>query len=405
MGAVARIEIPPKLLPVFSPRRGEVRYRAAYGGRGSGKSRSFALMAAVFGYAEPLRILCTRELQVSIKESMHAELRQAIEAEPWLRQHYEIGESYIRGANGTEFLFRGLRYNMSAIKSMAGIDLCIIEEAEDVPEASWLDLEPTIRAPKSELWVIWNPRRDGSPVDKRFRKSTPPRAVVAEVHADDNPWLPDELIEQREHNRVTMDPQTFAHVWEGAYLENSDAQVLAGKWRVEDFHDPLSTDDGPYYGADWGFAQDPTTLVACFMRGRTLYVWHETGAVGCEIDETAALFDKVPGSRTHTIRADSARPETISYMRRQGFRIEGVEKWPKSVEDGITWLRSLDEIVIHPRCKRTIEEARMYSYKVDRLSGDVMPVIVDAHNHYIDAIRYACAPMIRQRGAPRVRRL
>jgi len=106
--------------------RGELRYRAAWGGRGSGKSFGFAKMAAVFGLAEPLRVLCTRDLQVSIKESMHAELRRAIASEPWLEAHYEVGESFIRGANGTEFMFRGLRHNISSIKSMAAIDLCIM---------------------------------------------------------------------------------------------------------------------------------------------------------------------------------------------------------------------------------------------------------------------------------------
>src|SRR5690554_8060041 len=101
-------------------------------------------MAAIWGYAEPMRILCTRELQVSIKESMHAELKNAINSIDWLRNHYEIGEAFIRGANGTEFIFRGLRHNMSAIKSMAQIDLCIVEEASDVPQHSWTDLLPTI---------------------------------------------------------------------------------------------------------------------------------------------------------------------------------------------------------------------------------------------------------------------
>ena len=119
----ARIKLPPKLVPLFAPRRGELRYRCAYGGRGSGKSFSFAKMAAIWGYAEPLRILCTRELQVSIKESMFAEIRNAILSEPWLSRAYDIGENFIRGNNGTEFIFRGLRHNMEAIKSMAQIDL------------------------------------------------------------------------------------------------------------------------------------------------------------------------------------------------------------------------------------------------------------------------------------------
>ena len=150
----ARIKLPPKLKPVFAPARGSVQYRATYGGRGSAKSFTAALMAAVWGYAEPLRILCTREFQVSIKESFHAELKAAVASVPWLADHYDVGVDYLRGKNGTEFIFRGLRHNVGSIKSLAKIDLTICEEAEDIPEESWLALEATVfRQAKSELWA------------------------------------------------------------------------------------------------------------------------------------------------------------------------------------------------------------------------------------------------------------
>ena len=396
----ARVELPPKLIPVFAPARGSVRYRGAYGGRGSGKSFTFSLMAAVWGYAEPLRILCTRELQVSIKESMYAEIRNAIRTRPWLEQHYEVGESYIRGANGTEFLFRGLRHNMSAIRSMADIDLAIVEEAEDVPEHSWLDLLPTIRAPKSEVWAIWNPRRDGSPVDQRMIKSPPDNALIRQVNYEDNPWFPDVLDAERQHDRERMDPATYAHVWEGAYLENSDAQVLHGKYRVAEF-EPGKKWDGPYYGLDYGFSQDPTAGVECYLHNDALYIHQECGGVGIEQDEIVALLqDAMPGIERYVIRADNARPETTSHIRKHGLpRAESAPKWQGSVQDGIAWLRGRREIVIHPRCRNTIREARLYSHKVDRHTGDVLPDIADANNHYIDAIRYAMAPMIQSKGA------
>src|SRR5574343_1524165 len=153
-------------------------------------------MAAIYGYAECLRILCTREIQDSIKDSFHAELKNAIASEPWLAAAYDVGVDYLRGKNGTEFLFKGLRHNIGSIKSTAQIDLCIVEEAEDVPEASWQALEPTIRAPKSELWIIWNPRADGSPVDQRFVKNVPPRSAIVEMNYCDNPWFPEVLDEQ-----------------------------------------------------------------------------------------------------------------------------------------------------------------------------------------------------------------
>ena len=129
----ARVELPPKLIPVFT---GPARYRGAYGGRGSGKSFGFALMTAIRGYAEPLRILCARELQNSLKDSVHAEVAAAIRSYPWLAEHYEIGESYIRGKNGTEYLFKGLRLNYQQIKSTSGVDICWVEEAETVSEQS-----------------------------------------------------------------------------------------------------------------------------------------------------------------------------------------------------------------------------------------------------------------------------
>ena len=395
------LELPEKLYPVFYPERGEVQYRAAHGGRGSAKSMTFDTMAAFWGYLEPMRILCVRDLQASIKESFHAELKSAIQARPWLAAHYDVGVDYLRGANGTEFLFKGLRRNIGSIQSTAKVDLTIVEEAEDVPEASWVALEPTVlRAPKSEIWVIWNPKLDGSPVDKRFRKHPPDNAVIAELNYFDNPWFPPGLDDLRRRDQERLDPATYAHIWEGAYLENSSAQILAGKVRVAEFR-PGADWDGPYFGADWGFAQDPTAGVKCWVFGDTLYIEHEAGEVGLEIDKTAVfLKDRLPGVESHIMRADSARPETISYVKRHGLpNCIGVDKWSGSVEDGIAHLRSYREIVIHPRCRETIRESRLYSYKVDRLTGDVLPVLVDAYNHYIDAVRYALAPLIKTRSA------
>ena len=174
----AQVMLPDALHPVFAQPRSALRYRGAFGGRGSGKSFNFAMMAVLWGYREKLRILATRELQFSIKESFYAELKRAIDSQPFLVAHYTFTQHGIRGKNGTEFLFRGLRHNMSSIKSMANIDLCIVEEAEDIPEQSWIELEPTIRAVGSEIWVIWNPRVKGSPVDIRLRQNPPPRSMV-----------------------------------------------------------------------------------------------------------------------------------------------------------------------------------------------------------------------------------
>lgn len=396
----AKIRLPAKLVPVFAPPRGAVRYRWAKGGRGSGKSFNFAKMAAVWGYAESLRILCAREFQVSIAESFHAELKAAIASEPWLEAAYDVGRDYLRGANGTEFIFRGLRRNTQSIKSLAGIDLTIVEEAEDVPEVSWLALEATVfRKDKSELWCIWNPALDGSPVDNRFVKNPPSNGIGAELNWQDNPFFPPALDELRRREQERLDPNTYAHVWEGAYLVNSAAQVFAGKYRVAEFT-PEPDWHGPYQGGDFGFSQDPTAVVRVWINDDRLYVEREAGKVGLELDDTPRFVcERIHEFADYVTRWDSSRPESISHLRRHGLpRSTAVEKWSGSVEDGIAFMRSFREIVIHPRCVETIKEFRLYSYKVDRLTGDIMPAIVDAHNHYIDAIRYALGPMVKRKG-------
>lgn len=385
---------------MFALERGAVQYRNMHGGRGSGKSFSAALMASVWGYAEPLRILCTREFQASIKESFHAELKAAIAAHPFLEAHYDVGVDYLRGANGTEFIFRGLRHSVNTIKSLAKIDLTIVEEAEDAPEASWLALEATVfRQPKSELWALWNPRLDGSPVDMRFRKHPPDNAVTVEMNWNDNPFFPDGLDKLRRREQSRLDPATYAHVWEGAYLVNSAAQVFSGKWRVEEF-EPAASWDGPYHGGDFGYAQDPTAAVRVYIHGDTLYVSHEAGGRGIELDAIAAhVNDAIPGFDDGVSRWDSASPGSISILTRSGLpKAIGAEKWQGSVDDGIRFLRAFREIVVHPRCTNTIGEMRLYSYKVDRLTGDILPVLVDANNHWIDAIRYSVSPLIKMDG-------
>ena len=396
----ATIDLPRKLVPVYGPPRGAAAYRATYGGRGSAKSFSAALMAAVWGYAEPLRILCAREFQVSIAESFHAELKAAIASQPWLAAHYHVGRDYLRGANGTEFIFRGLRRNEQSIKSLAKIDLTIVEEAEDVPENSWLALEATVfRQPKSELWAIWNPREDGSPVDNRFRKKPPTNALVAMVNWQDNPFFPAGLDKLRRRQQEMLDPATYAHVWDGAYLQNSDAQVFGGKVEVRDFEPNPRLDrwSGPFYGGDFGFSQDPTAAVEVWIdqEASEVCIRREAFKQALELDDTAAFVaGQIPGFERQVSRWDSSRPESISHLTRHGLpEAKSVKKWQGSVEDGIKFLRSFRAIVIHPECVMMQREARLYSYKVNE-AGDVTTKIIDAHNHGWDAVRYALQPLI-----------
>lgn len=398
----ARIELPPKLIPIFAK---PARYRAAWGGRGSAKTRSFALMTAVEGYRRSQAgdsgiILCGREFMNSLDESSMEEIKQAILSVPWLAQHYEMGERFIRTRNRKiEYRFAGLRHNLDSIKSKARILIAWIDEAEQVQETAWRKLLPTVREDSSEIWITWNPERQDSPTNQRFRINPPSDYVGTEINWTDNPWFPDALNQQRLDDQMRLDDATYAHVWDGAYLERSDAQVFGDKFRSMEF-EPEPDWDGPYYGLDFGFAQDPTAAGDAYIHDGKLWLRREATKVGLELDDTAGYITRrVPGIEKHVIRADSARPESISYLKRNGLpRIQGVKKWTGSVEDGIQFIRSFQEVIIHPECTDTLKEFRLYSYKVDRLTGDVLPVIVDAHNHHIDRLRYSLEPMIKRRG-------
>lgn len=377
------------------------RYKCLYGGRGSGKSYAAAAALLLIGASKPCRILCCREFQNSLADSSLQLLADQIEA-MGLSSFYEIQEKAIYGKNGTQFIFKGLRHNVQSIKSMAGITHAWLEEADTVSEASWATLIPTIREPGSEIWCTFNPSKEEDPTYKRMVISPPEDSYIRRVNFVDNPWFPEELRKEMEYLR-RVDTDAYLHVWEGECRQHSAAQILNGKWSIEEFEEPNEgwgnkythdVPDGPYYGADWGFSVDPNTLIRCWIFRKTLYIEYEAYGVGIEISDTPEFFDRVPGSRSHLIRADSARPETISHVRNSGFRIEGANKWPGSVEDGIAVLRSFEKIIIHPRCKHVIQEARLWSFKVDRLTGDVMPKVAEGHDHCWDAIRYAIDPII-----------
>lgn len=398
---VARIEIPPKLIPAFE---GNYRYRCSHGGRGSAKTRTFALMTAIRGYMAAMNgqsgvILCAREYMNSLEESSMEEVKQAIRSVPWLNDFYELGEKYIRTkCRSVSYVFAGLRHNLDSIKSKARILIAWVDEAESVSEIAWTKLAPTVREAGSEIWVTWNPERDGSATDKRFRKNPPDNAVVIEMNYDDNPWFPSVLEDERLNDLARLDTATYAWIWEGAYLENSDKQVLANKYVVQSFPDDLwQQADRLLFGADFGFAKDPNTLLRQFILNDCLYIEYEAYGVGVELDHMPEFYDKIPESRKWSIKADSARPETISYLKRQGFNISAAKKWQGSVEDGITHLRGFKKIIIHPRCKETAKEARLYSYKTDRITGEVLPVILDANNHCWDAVRYGLDGYITQK--------
>lgn len=389
----AQIQIPPKLIPVFTAEN--VRYRGAYGGRGSAKTRTFALMTAITAYqlAEAGvsgAILCAREFMNSLADSSMEEIKQAIQSVDWLNNYFEFGERYIRTRNRRiSYVFCGLRHNLDSIKSKARILLCWVDEAESVSEMAWRKLTPTVREANSEIWVTWNPEIKGSSTDIRFRQKPPKKSAIIELNYNDNPFFPDILEQERLDNLASLDYASYAWIWEGAYLENSEKQVLNGKYVIQPFDDDLyKKAERLLFGGDFGFANDPNTLIRSFILNDCLYIEYEAYGVHVELDEMPQFYDSVPESRKWPIKGDSSRPETISYIKRMGFKISGAKKWQGSVEDGIAFLRGFKKIIIHPRCKHTAEEARLYCYKTDRVTEEVLPIIEDKHNHCWDAIRY-----------------
>lgn len=361
------------------------------------RSWTVAQLLLVLGLQKKRLIGCFREYQTSIRDSAHRLLTDQI-TRLGLDTHYTVQRDVIRGANGTEFIFRGLHHNSQEIKSTEGLDIAWVEEAENVSAESWDVLIPTIRKPGSEIWATFNPADEESPTYRRFvseGQSDQVTVYTTYLNTYNHGWLPREIYEQAEHDRE-HDPDRYEWIWLGQPRKISNARIFTGKYRVVEFDTP--EDARFYHGADWGFAQDPTVVVRSFVIGKTLYVDQEAYGVGVEMQELPALFSRVPTAKRWPIPADSARPETIVWMQRQGFDVYGAEKWPGSIEDGIEYLRSFDEILIHPRCKHMAEEARLYSYKVDRRSGEVLPVVLDAHNHCWDALRYAHVHEIRNQG-------
>ncbi len=399
----AQIELPPKLIDIFT---GEADVRSAWGGRGSGKTRSFAKMAAIRGYIFGSAgisgiILCARQFMNSLEDSSLEEVKRAIEDEPFLRNYYEIGEKFIRSWDKRiSFAFAGLDRNIASVKSKGRLLLCWVDEAEPVTEVAWQTLIPTLREEgdgwSAELWVTWNPLREDAPVEKRFRKTTDPRVRGCELNYRDNPKFPAKLERDRQAD-LRDRPDEYDHIWDGGYRTISDALIFRNRVSFEEFGPPP---EGTtlLFGGDWGFAKDPTALIRSWILDECLYIEHEAFGHGVEIDETPQLFDSVPGSRLWPIKADSARPETISYMVRQGFNIRAAEKWPGSVEDGIAHMKGFKRIIVHPRCVHISKEFRNYSYKVDRHTEDILPIIVDDFNHGIDAVRYSLDGYIQRRG-------
>jgi phage terminase large subunit len=383
---------------VFVPLLEPARYKGAHGGRGSGKSHFFGEMLIERSIMEKTDAVCVREVQKSLKQSVKKLLEGKIEALN-AGAYFDVQDAQIKSTHGGLIIFQGLQnHTADSIKSLEGFDIAWVEEAQSVSQRSLDMLRPTLRKPGSELWFSWNPSAATDPVDALLRcVEPPPGSVIVEANYMDNPWLPDELRIEMEYDK-RRDPDKYAHIWLGAYQQNSEARVFKN-WRIEEFERPAGTIHR--LGADWGFSVDPSVLIRCDIEGNRLYVDYEAYMVGCEIVNLPELFMGVPDAEKWPITADSARPETISHMQKNGFpKIRPAIKGAKSLEEGVEFLKSFD-IIVHPRCKHLIDELTLYKYKEDPLTGAILPMLEDKDNHVIDALRYACEGARRAGKAPK----
>lgn len=396
-------------------------FKVAKSGRAGLKTWQFARALLLHAVLRPIRVFCGRETLTSIKQSVLHEL-EAQRDLLGLQSEFEVGKTEIVGANGSQFIFGGLRISPEDLKSMGHIDFTWIEEANGVSQHSLDVLLPTVlRTPGSEVWFSYNPENEDDPVHKRFfgwqedpKLKADPDAILIEsswLEAEAMGVLTTQMVVEKD-KKYASDPEEAEHIWGGKCRKRNVAAIFADKCVVQEFEPGLGW-LGPFYGADWGFSNDPAVLRKHWVFGGKLWIEEEAFGTGVDIPELPGMFSEVRGWWRYEydaqrkkflstkiplpnvkILSDSSRPETISQMVKMGVPCVAAQKWPGCVEDGIAILRSFEQIVIHPRCVNAQDEAKKYRYKTDKSTGLVLPIIVDANNHGWDATRYAMEDII-----------
>jgi len=279
---VNQIEFPLKLQCLFEP----ARYKVLWGGRGGAKSWGIARALLIIGANKPIRVLCAREFQTSIKDSVHKLLSDQI-INMGLTDFYEVVDRTIRGKNGSEFNFVGLKNNVANVKSYEGVDICWVEEAQSVSARSWDVLIPTIRKEQSEIWVSFNPELATDNTYQRFILNSPANAIVQKINWSDNPWFPETLKLEKDALK-TRDIEAYNTVWEGICRVTVDGAIFAKEMQLAEMEDRITKVN-----------YDPTKPVhAVFDLG-----WS---------DATAVWFVQFIGMETRLIRYMETSQETIS---------------------------------------------------------------------------------------------
>ncbi len=400
--AVAKAAFPAKLQGLFK----KSRYKVLYGGRGGAKSWGIARALLIMGAKKPMRILCAREYQTSIKDSVHKLLCDQIEA-LGLMQFYEITQASLRGANGTEFAFIGLKNNPANIKSFEGVDVCWVEEAQTVSRLSWNILIPTIRKEGSEIWVSFNPELETDETYQRFVVKPPRDCISIKINYSDNPWFPETLRLEMEALKL-RDHQAYQQVWEGICRQTVDGAIFAqelAKAEMEDRigkvpYDPTKPvhavcDLGWADATAWWFLQFigmETRLIRYFedtQRTMTSYL--------AQLQTYGYVYDTIwlpHDAQNKTLAAAGRSIEEI--VRSSGYKTRILERVP--VVDSINAARTIFPNCYFDRehCADGLNCLRHYRYEVDPDTGQFSKTpLHDHYSHGADAFRYI-ALMIRE---------
>ena len=374
------------------------RIKCYYGGRAGMKSWVIAEALIRIAAESSVRVLATRELMTSISDSSYKLLCDTI-SRLEMDHLFEITKTTIMSKSGSQFIFKGVRFNYREIKSLEGLDIVWCEESGDMSDDSWQIILPTVRKEGSEIWISFNTGNETDATYRRFVETQHPHSVVHFVNYWDNPFLSSTILAEIEHDREVLSAEDFDNIWNGKPRKISNAVIFKDKYEVSNFELPYRVDW--CHGVDFGFSADPTALTRCFVDydANILYIDAEVAGYGIENDDMPTLLKTMNTiSEGWKAYGDSSRPETIKHLEKHGINIEAAKKWAGSVNDGIYFLKSFKKIVIRPTCVKTIEEFSKYSWKVDRISGDIQPVPVDKHNHHIDSIRYALNKYITHKG-------
>lgn len=389
-----RAEFPEKLKPLFEAHR----YKILPGGRGSGRSWGVARALLLIGTQRPLRVVCAREIQKSIKQSVHQLLDDQI-GRLGLKSAYQILETEIRGPDGTEFTFHGLRHNIDNIKSLEGCDICWMEEASTTSKHSLRKLIPTVRKAGSEIWMTLNPELETDAVYQEFVLNPPPGAIVIPMTWRDNPWWTDELEAERVRLE-TLDPDSYAHVYEGHCIQHLEGTVYARELREAETTGRIARvpyDPGAGVGvwADLGWG-DMTSLIFIQRQGFEFKVLHAYQARhqlwqhflkyiqdrGYVISGIWLPHDAENGSLSGASVADQTRAA--------GFKTTVIERENNAVKLGINAVRTVFPRVHFDRdgTEDLLHALRHYRYSVDEHGRYSDQPAHDDHSHFADATRY-----------------